>query len=59
MRHSQGLAIVASLWVSRPGSVKAIQRVQLRESTPLLLACETLGCYQAPAQVATETLRRA
>jgi hypothetical protein len=37
MRHSQGLAIVASLWVSRSGSVKAIQRVQMRESTPLLL----------------------
>ena len=36
MRHSQGLAIVASLWMSRPGSVKAIQRVQLRENTPLL-----------------------
>ena len=36
MRHSQGLAIVASLWVSRSGSVKAIQRVQMRESTPLL-----------------------
>ena len=38
MRHSQGLVIVASLWVSRSGSVKAIQRVQLLESTPLLLA---------------------
>jgi len=37
MRHSQGLAIVASLWASRSGSVKAIQIVQLRESTPLLL----------------------
>ena len=37
MRHSQGLVIVASLWVSRSGSVKAIQRVQMRESTPLLL----------------------
>jgi len=25
------------LWVSRSGSVKAIQRVQMRDSTPLLL----------------------
>jgi hypothetical protein len=37
MRHSQDLAIVASLWVSRSGSVKAIPGVQMRESTPLLL----------------------
>jgi hypothetical protein len=37
MRHSQGLVIAASLEVSRSGSVKAIQRVQMRESTPLLL----------------------
>jgi hypothetical protein len=60
MRHSQGLAIVVSLWVSRSGSVKAIQRVQMRESTPLLLlAAETVGCYQPSVQVAAEKLRRA
>jgi hypothetical protein len=60
MRHSQGLVIVASLWVSRAGSVKAIQRVQMRVSTPLLLlAYRDPGCYQLSVQVAAEKLRRA
>jgi hypothetical protein len=34
IRHSQGLAMVASLRTSRSGSVKASRRVQTRDSTP-------------------------
>jgi hypothetical protein len=60
MRHSQGLVIVASLWVSRSGSIKAIQRS--RCGTAPRCCCsptETLGCYQPSVQVAAEKLRRA
>jgi hypothetical protein len=49
------------LLVGEPfGSVKAIQRVQMRDSTRRCCSpIETLGCDQPSVQIAAETLRRA